>query len=134
MTADTDLLKLINPALVEAAASGPRLLGGACRACGARSFPRAAVCTDCLSIDVETLALPSEGRLYSYSVVHQAPKGWDVPYVLGYVDLPDGLRVLAHIAAPPAAIAIDQQVRLALGVVGTDAAGAPLSTYTFVPA
>jgi uncharacterized OB-fold protein len=134
MTADTDLLKLINPALVEAAASGPRLLGGACRACGARSFPRAAVCTDCLSIDVETLALPSEGRLYSYSVVHQAPKGWDVPYVLGYVDLPDGLRVLAHIAAPPAAIAIDQQVRRALGVVGTDAAGAPLSTYTFVPA
>lgn len=135
MSAEADPLNLINPALVAVSEAGePRLCGGRCAACGALSFPRAEVCTECLSTDVETVALPGEGRLYSYSVVHQAPKGWDVPYVLGYVDLPDGLRVLAHIDAPPAAVAIDQKVRLSLGVVGADAEGAPLSTYTFVPA
>ncbi|MEP9349447.1 OB-fold domain-containing protein [Xanthobacter sp. KR7-225] len=135
MTADADSLQLINPALVEVRGGGaPRLVGGQCRACGARSFPRAAVCTDCLALDVDPVELACEGKLYSYSVVHQAPKGWDVPYVLGYVDLPDGLRVLAHIDAPAGAVAIGQRVRLALGVVGADAGGAPLSTYTFVPA
>ncbi|MFG1266087.1 Zn-ribbon domain-containing OB-fold protein [Xanthobacter aminoxidans] len=135
MSADMDPQKLISPALVEVSETGaPHLKGGRCRACGALSFPKAAVCTECLSLDVETVRLPDEGRLYSYSIVHQAPKGWDVPYVLGYVDLPDGVRVLAHIDAPPASIAIDQKVRLSVGVVGAGPDGAPLSTYTFTPA
>lgn len=126
---------LISDTLVTIAADGSaRLEGGRCKACAALSFPRAAVCTQCLSLEVDGTALSSEGRLYSYSVVHQAPKGWKVPYALGYVDLPEGIRVLAHIDAPFHAIAIDQPVRLSLGVVATNASGADLSTYTFVPA
>lgn len=126
---------LISDKLVTIAADGSASLeGGRCKACAALSFPRAEVCTECLSLEVDGTALSSEGRLYSYSVVHQAPKGWKVPYALGYVDLPEGVRVLAHIDAPLQAIAIDQPVRLSLGVVATDASGADLSTYTFVPA
>jgi uncharacterized OB-fold protein len=88
----------ISDRLVAVAEDGtPQLITGRCRACGARSFPRADVCTECLSEDVEASRLRSEGTLYSFSVVHQAMK-------------------------------------LALGVVGTDPIGAPLSTYTFVPA
>jgi len=126
---------LISDKLVTLAADGSAsLAGGRCKACAALSYPRAEVCTQCLSLEVDGTALSSEGRLYSYSVVHQAPKGWKVPYALGYVDLPEGVRVLAHIDAPLHAIAIDQPVRLSLGVVATDASGADLSTYTFVPA
>lgn len=126
---------LISERLVTIAADGKAALaGGRCRVCAALSFPRAEVCTECLSLEVEEATLSSEGRLYSYSVVHQAPKGWKVPYALGYVDLPEGVRVLAHIDAPLQTIAIDQPVRLSLGVVATDASGADLSTYTFIPA
>lgn len=126
---------LISDRLVTTDGSGaPRLLAGRCESCHALSFPRADVCGDCLSTDIGTIEIASQGTLYSYSVVHQAPKTWKVPYVLGYVDLPEGLRVLAHIDAPPSEVAVDAKVKLSLGVVGTDSDGAPLSTYTFVPA
>ncbi|CAM5612007.1 hypothetical protein ATER59S_05706 [Aquamicrobium terrae] len=126
---------LISEKLVTIAADGSASLeGGRCRACSALSFPRAQVCTECLSTEIEGVTLSSEGRLYSFSVVHQAPKGWKVPYALGYVDLPEGIRVLGHIDAPPDTIVIDQLVKLSLGVVATDASGADQSTYTFVPA
>lgn len=125
-------VRFVMPGLVTLDAKGtPRLIGGRCCKCRALSFPRAAVCTDCLSEEIEAVHLAAEGKLYSYSIVHQAPKGWNVPYVLGYVDLSDGVRVLAHIDIAPDRIAIDMPVRLAVGMVGTDPSGAPLSSYTF---
>ena len=36
------------------------------------------------------------GSLYAWSVVHVAPKGWNVPYIAGYVDLPESVP-FAHI-------------------------------------
>ena len=123
--------RFVAPALVEITSDGPVLVGGRCTACGSSSFPKAAVCTDCLALDIATTQLPREGVLYSYSVVHQAPKGWTVPYALGYVDLPDGIRVLAHIAGAADEIEIDQKVRLATGRVGTGSKGEPLMSYVF---
>jgi uncharacterized OB-fold protein len=125
--------RFVAPNLVRLDAAGkPHLVGGRCKGCGALSFPLAEVCTSCLSEDIEMVSLGDEGTLYSYSIVHQAPKGWTVPYALGYVDLPGDVRVLAHIDVPADAIAIDMPVKLSVGVVGTDAAGAPLTSYTFV--
>jgi len=128
-------LNLISDKLVSVEADGkPALIGGRCAACSTLSFPRAEICPTCLSEKVEAIHLSSEGELYSYTVVHQASKNWNVPYVLGYVDLPEGIRVLAHIDASVSALVINQKVTLSLGVVGFDAAGAAVSTYTFVPA
>ena len=127
--------RFVAPDLVSVDAQGvPHLTGGRCRACDARSFPRACVCTNCLSEDIAACDLGDRGTLYSYSIVHQAPKGWTVPYALGYVDLPDDVRVLAHLDVSAAAVKIDMPMKLAVGVVGTDAAGAPLMSYTFAPA
>ncbi|MCK9915571.1 OB-fold domain-containing protein [Microbacteriaceae bacterium K1510] len=124
--------RFVAPELVRVDAVGkPHLVGGRCRTCGALSFPRAAVCTSCLSEDIEAVSLGDEGALYSYSVVHQAPKGWLTPYALGYVDLSDGVRVLAHIDVPHDAIEMDMRVKLGIGVVGADPSGAPLYSYTF---
>lgn len=127
--------RFVAPELVSTDANGaPYLVGGRCRACAALSFPRAAVCTNCLSEDIETVELGDRGTLYSFSIVHQAPAGWSVPYALGYVDLPGGVRVLTHIDVPAERIAIDMPLRLATGVVGTDASGAALMSYTFTQA
>jgi uncharacterized OB-fold protein len=125
-------MRFVAPGLVMRDASGmPRLIGGRCGKCQANSFPRAAVCTNCLSEDIGAVELDDQGALYSYSIVHQAPKGWTVPYALGYVDLPGDVRVLAHLDVPADKITIDMPMRLGVGVVGVDAAGAPLYSYTF---
>jgi uncharacterized OB-fold protein len=124
--------RFVAPDLVRVDERGqPHLVGGRCRNCDAFSFPRAAVCTSCLSEDIAAIDLGHEGSLYSYSIVHQAPRGWATPYALGYVDLPGDVRVLAHIDVPQGEIAIDMPVRLAVGVVGRDETGAPLMSYTF---
>jgi uncharacterized OB-fold protein len=122
--------RFVAPGLIDASGPEPRLVAGTCKACGALSFPRAAVCPSCLSEDIGTTNLASEGVLYSFATVHQAPKQWIVPYNLGYVDLDDGVRVLAHIEGVPA---IGGRVRLGLGRVGTAADGSALTSYVFGP-
>lgn len=122
--------RFIAPDLVEATGPEPRLVAGTCKACGALSFPRAAVCPSCLSEDIGKTHLASEGVLYSFATVHQAPRQWIVPYHLGYVDLADGVRVLAHIEGEPV---IGGKVRLGLGRVGTAADGTALMSYVFSP-
>lgn len=118
----------VTQGLVDANGSSPRLIAGKCKACGALSFPKAVVCPACLSEDVGTTHLSSEGTLYSFATVHQAPRHWIVPYHLGYVDLDDGIRVLAHIEGTPQ---IGGKVRLGLGRVGTSAGGSALMSYVF---
>lgn len=118
----------VAPGLVDATGPTPRLIAGKCKSCGALSFPRAVVCPACLSEDVGAAHLASEGTLYSFATVHQAPKHWVVPYHLGYVDLTDGIRVLAHIEGTPR---IEGKVKLGLGRVGTGADGKPLVSYVF---
>ena len=44
--------------------------------------------------------LSHRGTLYSFTIVEReslAPKGFKVPYAYGYVDLPEGVRVLSKI-------------------------------------
>src|SRR5262249_3647837 len=91
--------RLAAPHLVELADDRVWLKGGHCASCGQLSFPFAAICCFCQEERMEPVRLARAGKLYAFSVVHAAAKGWRVPYVLGYVDLADGIRVLAHIDA-----------------------------------
>ena len=121
----------VAPELIDATGTTPRLVAGKCKSCNALSFPKAPVCPSCLSLEIGQEHLPGEGVLYSFATVHQAPRHWTVPYHLGYVDLSDGIRVLAHIEGEPR---IDGRVRLGLGRVGTGPDGTPLMSYVFTPA
>lgn len=125
-------IRFVTPGLVSFDVHGkPRLIGGHCCTCGAKSFPRTPVCTDCLSEDIEAADLGDRGTLYSFTIVHQAPKNWLTPYALGYVDLEGGIRVLAHLEAAPNDLRMDMPVKLGLGVVGVDADGSSLTNFTF---
>lgn len=114
----------------------PHLRAGECRDCGARVFPPpTGPCPECLSENVAALVLAAEGRLYSWSRVHVAPGGWRVPYVAGYVDLPEGVRVFAHVVdAEPDRLEIDMAVTLTVAELGTAPDGSPISSYAFAPA
>ncbi len=110
------------------------LIGSVCQECGARVFPPVAVCPECMSEKMADLPLSQEGTLYAWSVVHVAQKGWTTPYIAGYVDLPEQVRVFSHIIARPDELANDMKVRLTSAVLGTGEDGQPVQSYAFMPA
>ena len=110
-----------------------RLVGGRCGNCGTLFFPATHVCPECMSEAVAAADLASDGTLYSWSVVHVAPKGSNTPYIPGYVDLSDGVRVFAHITDTDAsALKMDMAVSLTTAVLGDDE-GVPVESYAFSP-
>jgi uncharacterized OB-fold protein len=109
-----------------------RLRGAKCTACGAEFFPKGKVCLKCWSEDIADNPLPATGRLYAFTVVHVARKGWRTPYVIAYVDLDNGVRVSAPLACDPKAPpAYDSRVRLKVGEIGRTDDGRPIMSHQF---
>jgi uncharacterized OB-fold protein len=75
------------------------LLGGRSRATGLTHFPLREVCPYTGTDDVDPLELPTTGALWAWTTVTSAPPGYhgQVPYVLGVVELGDGLRVVGRV-------------------------------------
>jgi len=76
-----------------------RLLGEMCAECGKVFFPRGAVCPGCGSADLEEVKLRETGRVVTWTVVRNPPAGYEKysPFVVGLVELDDGVRVLSQI-------------------------------------
>lgn len=130
-----ETLNLAADAMEQGGDGQPVLVASRCQECGARIFPPVEVCPDCMAEDLARFRLAPHGTLYSWSVVHAAPAGWTTPYIAGYVDLPDGVRVFAHIVdADPARLEIDMAVTLCVRTLGADETGAPVASYAFAPA
>jgi uncharacterized OB-fold protein len=102
-----------------------------CRACGKFAFPPHKICPDCGSDDQAAKKLSPEGKLYTYSEIHVAPKGFKTPYAVGYVDLPEGVRVFGQIEQRAADLTIGQTVSVVLGAVRSEADGRPVISYRF---
>lgn len=97
-----------------------------CRACGAvQHYPRG-VCARCWSDDLEWRASAGRGTLYSFTVVHRTQaRGFkdDLPYVLAYVELAEGVQVMTNIVgADPARLAIGMALRVVFEDVGDEVA------------
>jgi hypothetical protein len=73
-----------------------RLLGSRCAECGSVSWPGRPVCQRCGAAAARRLVLSDEGTLITYTTVWVPRPGLPVPYVLGQVDLVDGVRIFAH--------------------------------------
>jgi uncharacterized OB-fold protein len=48
---------------------------------------------------MELAHLGERGTLYSFTVCHVAPEGWEAPYLQAYVELPEGIRVFSLVAS-----------------------------------
>jgi len=123
--------------------AGPRLIGTRCTKCGTPHFPRSPVCRNpaCGSDAVEDLPLGPNGVLWSYTVQHYKPPPpmrFDdpfVPYGIGLVDLPEGLRVLTMLsAADPSQFRIGMDMELVLEPLYHDDNGDEVVTWKFRPA
>ncbi len=76
-------------------------------------------------------ALSPVGTLYSFSEIHIAPKGFATPYVVGYVDLPEGVRLFGQIEGRAAELRLGQPVAVTLGPVRTAESGGVVVSYKF---
>jgi uncharacterized OB-fold protein len=100
------------------------LVASACTACDAVAWPPAARCHACWA-EVTPRRLATSGTLYAFTTVHTAAPGTEVPYVIGYVDLPDGVRVFTQLRGDASRLRIDGPVTL------HGAAGAPDAGFWF---
>ena len=75
-----------------------------CRACSTlRHYPRA-LCPQCLSSDTEWVRASGRATVYTFTVTHQnqGPGFRDeLPYVLAYVTLDEGVQMLTNIVGCP---------------------------------
>ena len=108
------------------------LLGMRCAGCGTRAFPARELCSQCGATEgLERVRLALRGRLYSFSEVHAGPKEFPSPYVIGFVDLEDGVRVVGQVQGSATTLAPDQWVELTTGTVRVRGNGTRVISYQF---
>ena len=111
------------------------LLGSHCRSCDAHFFPVRKACSGCLRDDLETVGFSTKGTLYTYSIVRQSTPAFEVPYALGYVDFPEGVRIMGQIGGCELdEISIGMPLVLSLEPFGEDEEGRTLTGFRFQPA
>jgi uncharacterized OB-fold protein len=120
----------------------PRLIGGRSQSSGVHTFPYQARCPKTGADDMERVELSPTGTLWSWTIQNFPPKrppynGPEpfVPYGLGYVELPDQVKVEALLTTNDASrLRIGMQMRLVLIPYITDDQGRTVVTFAFEPA
>lgn len=78
--------------------------------------------------------LGQRGTLYSFTVCHVAPEGWQAPYLQAYIELPEGLRIFSLISStvqPRAdALAVGNEMELVIEPVQS---GSEVLTFKYRP-
>jgi uncharacterized protein len=113
-----------------AATAGHRLSYQVCQTCGQVVFHPRRHCTCCTSGDLEWRDSAGAGTVYTFTVIRQHGHPFfraRIPYVVGLIDLDEGFRMLAEIAADPETLQVNQRV----GVTWED--HADLSVPIFEP-
>lgn len=113
----------------------PALLASRCTACNERYFPSRERCSACSNDTMQIEATAQDGKLYTWTVVRElgGQREGFVPYVVGQVDLADGLRVLGIVTSEPNDLSIGMPLRLCLVPLGHDGNGVERFGYGFEP-
>jgi uncharacterized OB-fold protein len=115
----------------------PTLLGSRCTVCGAHHFPRHDTCPYCSTEDPLPAELSRAGTLWAWTAVTSAPPGYqgEVPYGLGVVELPEGIRVITRLTeSDPSSLAFGQAMELRIVPLHANADGDDVVTFAFSPA
>ena len=138
MTAARPTSVPIAPGLFTWPSAEPRLVGGACAACGSVSFPRPPSCARCTSEDDRRAAPRPTGTLWSWTVQrfppvapYAGPEPFE-PYGVGYVELADEVIVESRLTtADPDQLEIGMPVELVVVPFTTRADGTEVVTFAF---
>ncbi|MDZ7687449.1 MAG: Zn-ribbon domain-containing OB-fold protein [Halobacteriales archaeon] len=95
------------------ATADEKLLLKRCADCGEHHHYPRPHCPFCFSDETEWVEASGEGTVYTYTVTHQngAPYDEATPYVLAYVELEEGPRVMTNIVGvEPDEVSVGQDV------------------------
>lgn len=121
-------------------ADDPCLLGGRCTACGTVTFPTSPGCPQCGQAGMEPRSLSRIGTVWTWTTQDFRPKlpyrgeGTDAdfePFVLGYVELDDEVRVESRLLVDRHDIHIGMRVELAIVPLYENDAGEEVVTFAF---
>lgn len=122
-----------HPDLLETPEDGtpPYLKGYKCKQCGRLDFPKLSACPACWGEDFEIVELSRRGKLYSVTDIYIGQAGMATPYIFGYIDLPEDLRIFAQLEGEPDSYECDEEVELTVGTIRMNRDGLPLTSYKF---
>lgn len=126
-------ITFFHPDLLQVPTDGspPYLTGYRCKCCGNLDFPKPTICFQCWSEEFEVVPLSRIGVLYSVSDIFIGQAGMATPYIFGYIDLPENLRILAQLQGEPGTYRCDDQVELVVGPIRMNRDGLPITSYMF---
>jgi uncharacterized protein len=114
----------------------PRLVAHECVNCGARYFDRRSACARCSHQEFREAEVSRTGTLQTFTIVHFAAEGVQVPFVAGVVDC-DGTSVrsnIVNVPPDPEHVSLGMKLRLTTVPVGADESGVEAVGYGFEPA
>ncbi len=94
--------------------------------------------SECQGSSFKDIKLSRRGKIYSYSVVMQRPpvyyRAAEVPYALGWVELPEGVRVeTLFTGCNPDEIKVGMTVEMLVDKLHTEEDGSEVLCYKFRP-
>jgi uncharacterized OB-fold protein len=127
-----------SPSYAREIAQRYRMQAGRCASCADVAFPPKKICPRCRGERIDPVALPDEGTLVTWTVIHSAPEKLAVqtPYVVAIVDMGNGIKVTAQIVdCDPAELSAGCKLRRMLRRISAEGkAGIIHYGYKFVPA
>ncbi len=115
----------------------PHLVGQRCDGCGAVYLGKRRACSRCACEGpFKEIPLSRRGTVWVWSIVHQSVPGVQVPYVVGIVDLPEGVSVrcnLIDVEPDPKKLRFGMPVEMTTGVSQQDREGRDVVAFYFRP-
>ena len=81
-----------------------KIMGSRCKKCGALALPPRPICTSCFASRMEWVQFNGDGKLAAFTSIAVAPPlmakegfGKNNPYVVGVVELEEGVKIVARI-------------------------------------
>ena len=112
------------------------LVGSRCETCKKTFFPKKIVCPNCFDSDLKEVPLSRKGRLHTYSVSAMGPPEMKKPYAIGFIDLPEGIRVFSILnGCEPwdEVLKVNMEMEMIISEIKKDESNDPIWSYKFRP-
>lgn len=129
-------VRYIDPAWFQETREGPVLMGTKCQSCGRVFFPKKQVCPQCFGDDLAPVPLSRRGVLHSYAISVMGPEGMEKPYLIGFVDLPEKIKLFSLITGCDTSgkgLKMGMDMEMVIERIKTDKDGSDVIGYKFRP-